>query len=118
MSLPYIRRRYGVPAIRGGLIRFEGQQGRILSATHHLHVRFEDGTKAWLHPTWRVHYRKCHEAVVDRDGIEGPCDRPAVGNRYDTEFIGEGPYPVCRRHHRGPFTEDEARTIAEKVGWL
>lgn len=103
MSLPWVRQQYGVPATRGGLVRFEGDEARILSATHYLHVRMVDGTRAILHPTWHVDYQECHEAVRDSDGDEQPCDRPAVGYRYDPEYPGEGPYPVCRRHHRPPF---------------
>lgn len=113
MSMEYVRRYYGVPAIKGGVIHFDGQRATILSATHHLHVRFEDGTKGWLHPTWEVHYQECHEEVADRDGWLGPCNRPAIGYRYDPEFIDEGPYPVCRRHHREPLTEAAARAVSE-----
>lgn len=106
MSLPWVRQQYGVPATRGGIIRFDGQPGRILSATHHLHVRMtDDGSRAILHPTWRVKYLECHEAVVDRDGHEGPCDRPAVGWRLDTR--DGAPYPVCRRHDRPPYAGDQ-----------
>lgn len=61
MSMDYVRKTYGVPAKRGGRIRFTGDcepiEGTILSATHRLRVRF-DGSKArvWLHPTWCVEY--------------------------------------------------------------
>lgn len=101
MSLPWVRRTYGVPAIRGGIVRFDGQPGRILSATHHLHIRLDDGKSVWIHPAWRVEYQECHEAVWDRAGEMQPCDRPAVGWRYDVE--SGDMYPVCRRHHRPPF---------------
>ena len=57
MTLQYVRDYYGVPAKRGGRVRFEGQhEATILSATHHLHVRFDDGCEGWLHPTWEVEY--------------------------------------------------------------
>jgi hypothetical protein len=113
--MEYVRRHYGVPATRGGIVHFAGQRGTILSATYQLRVRFDDGTKAWLHPTWEVRYQECHEAVSDNDGHLEPCNRPAVGYRYDPEFVGEGPYPVCRRHRREPLTEAAAREIAEAI---
>lgn len=59
MSMDYVRRYYGVPAKRGGRIRFDydGSEGTITRATAHIWVRF-DGVK-WsvpLHPTWMVTY--------------------------------------------------------------
>jgi hypothetical protein len=51
-----IRRNYNVPARRGGRIRFMGQLGTITSATHYLRVKFDNGGKALLHPTWNVEY--------------------------------------------------------------
>lgn len=97
MSTEWVRRNYGVPATRGGIIRFDGQHAVILSATHLLHVRLDSGECAWIHPTWRVKYQECHETVLDRDGTEQPCGRPAVGYRADHD-PDEDPYPVCRRH--------------------
>lgn len=59
MTMAYVRRYYGVPAKRGGRIRFDydGRLGTITKATAHIWVRF-DGAK-WseqLHPTWMVTY--------------------------------------------------------------
>jgi hypothetical protein len=56
MSMEYVRRFYGVPAKRGGRIRFDGVEGTITSATHHLRARMDDGRRVILHPTWRVEY--------------------------------------------------------------
>jgi len=39
----------------------------------------------------------CSWAVV-RDGIEEPCDKPAVAWSLDEEFAEYGPYPVCPAH--------------------
>lgn len=67
MSLDYIRDHYAVPAKRGGRIRFTGsspaQDGRILGAKgQYLSVRFDDGSKGILHPTWEVEYLDTAEA--------------------------------------------------------
>ena len=59
MTLPYVRACYSVPAKRGGRIRFEHPdfgEGTILSADHHLIVRFDNGLRGRLHPTWHVTY--------------------------------------------------------------
>ncbi len=57
MSLDYIRRFYGVPAKRGGRIRFQGRGATIIGAnSQYLRVRLDDGTRALLHPTWEVEY--------------------------------------------------------------
>lgn len=56
MSMEWIRRNYGVPAKRGGRVRFSGVAGTITSASHHLRVRLDDGRRVLLHPTWRVEY--------------------------------------------------------------
>lgn len=69
MSLKCIRDYYGVPAKRGGRIRYTGdggdfdpQDGTITSASGpHLMVRFDiDGPNTRirhkLHPTWEVEY--------------------------------------------------------------
>lgn len=56
MSMQWIRLNYGVPAKRGGRIRFFGAEGTIASATHHLRVRMDDGRRVLLHPTWEVEY--------------------------------------------------------------
>lgn len=116
MTMSYVRNYYGVPAYRGGLVTIDGRQGRILSANESIFVRFnDDGSRVPMHPTWRVTYHECHNAVEDRDGYEEPCNRPAIGYRYDTEFISEGPYPVCRRHFEPPFTEAEALAEIEEI---
>lgn len=60
-----IRRFYGVPAKRGGKIRFNGDLGVIVGARQdamHLLVRMKEGSLVGhlgalpLHPTWRVEY--------------------------------------------------------------
>jgi hypothetical protein len=56
VSMEWIRRNYGVPAKRGGRVRFFGDEGTIASATHYLRVRMDDGRRVLLHPTWRVEY--------------------------------------------------------------
>lgn len=67
MTMQYVRDYYGVPAKRGGRVRFEGRsEGTILSATHRLHVRFDDGTVGWLHPTWEVEYLGVSAGGEDR----------------------------------------------------
>ena len=61
MSMDYIRKAYGVPAKRGGRIRYTGKDnpelGTIVWASTHLHVRM-DSTKMILifHPTWQIEY--------------------------------------------------------------
>jgi len=37
---------------------------------------------------------------VTRDGIEEPCDKPAVAWQMDDEYPEYGPYPVCPAHTR------------------
>lgn len=56
MSMEWVRRNYGVPAKRGGRIRFCGVGGTITSADHRLRVRMDDGRRVILHPTWEVEY--------------------------------------------------------------
>ncbi len=59
MGMEFIRKRYSVPAKRGGRIRFERQKtGTIVAARYgKLRVRF-DGEKriSHLHPAWEVEY--------------------------------------------------------------
>lgn len=62
MSLSYIRKVYGVPAKRGGRVRYTGgihpSEGRILGADGpHLRIRM-DGSLTVLkyHPTWKIEY--------------------------------------------------------------
>jgi hypothetical protein len=59
VTLGWVRRQYGVPARRGGIVTFEGRPAVTLSATNYLHVRFADDQKpthGYLHPTWHVEY--------------------------------------------------------------
>jgi hypothetical protein len=67
MSLQYIRRTYGVPAKRGGRIRYTDEgghifNGRITSARGaHLRVLVDDRVPGYrgrmtLHPTYRIEY--------------------------------------------------------------
>lgn len=56
MSMDYVRKTYGVPAKRGGLIayrtKYRTRMGRITKATHHIYVRFEDAQfSVPIHPT-------------------------------------------------------------------
>ena len=64
MSMEYVRKFYGVPAKRGGKIRFtdsDGKvwEGRIKSARGpHIRCAMKDFPRATaiLHPTWNVEY--------------------------------------------------------------
>lgn len=64
MSLPYIRKTYGVPAKRGGRIRFtpygkeSARVGTITGSINaHLRVRFDGEKKSsYLHPDFGVEY--------------------------------------------------------------
>lgn len=67
MGLPYIRKTYGVPAKRGGRVRFTDSDGvvwngRITSASgQYLLVLVDDRVPGYrgrlrLHPTWNVEY--------------------------------------------------------------
>ena len=106
MSMASIRAYYGVPACRGGLVKFRDTECRITSADR-------TGMYLWIydlrtpkvrmkvHPTWEMHYVLCDNAVEDKDGDLGPCERPACGYRIDEEFGSR--YPVCRQHHVPPF---------------
>lgn len=61
-SLEYIRETYGVPAKRGGRIRYTGNtepiDGTITSASGpYIRVRFDDRKiTVRLHPTWNIKY--------------------------------------------------------------
>lgn len=61
-SLEYIRKTYGVPAKRGGRIRFTGgrepQEGTITRGSNaHIMVRFDDSLSSVpMHPTWEITY--------------------------------------------------------------
>jgi len=58
-GIEHIRKTYGVPAKRGGRLRFEGRiEGKIVGARYgRLRVRFPDFTRiVILHPTWGIEY--------------------------------------------------------------
>lgn len=62
-SAEYVRSRYGVPAKRGGFVRFTGdpageKYAKIVGFNNgRLRVRFEDEKHiSTLHPTWEVEY--------------------------------------------------------------
>jgi hypothetical protein len=58
VSADYVRRRYGVPAKRGGRVTVDGRPGVLASFTHRIHVRFDgDRLTTPCHPTWRVVYK-------------------------------------------------------------
>jgi hypothetical protein len=61
MSMQYVRDYYGVPAKRGGRVRYMGEGeprfGTITSADYRLRIRL-DGEKRTriFHPTWELEY--------------------------------------------------------------
>lgn len=91
MSLPAIRRRYGVPAKRGGRVTFEGRPARITAASgHHLRLRLdgEKGRTGRYHPLWRIDYLDGidHGAAYDRrvEALLGP------GSAASTQEVDRG----------------------------
>jgi len=59
MSMAYIRRYYGVPAKRGGRVKYRGKPGTITSADGcYLRTRLDGETQNHLryHPTWEIEY--------------------------------------------------------------
>ena len=62
MSADFVRKTYGVPAKRGGRVRFnyrETHEGTIVSFPGpYIGVRFDEdpGRTVKLHPTWNVEY--------------------------------------------------------------
>lgn len=54
----YVRRYYGVPAKRGGRVKFRGAPGVITSgAGNYLRIRLDGEAKSVLvHPTWEMAY--------------------------------------------------------------
>ena len=65
MSLEYIRKTYGVPAKRGGRVRYTDEQGYVFNGTitsgryGHLRVLVDDRVPGYrgrliLHPTYQV----------------------------------------------------------------
>lgn len=72
MSIDYIRDTYRVPARIGGRVQFieadtAVRYGTVIRATHHLRVRWDDGTEAWLHPTWHVTYIDEHGYLIPHE---------------------------------------------------
>ncbi len=71
MSMASIRAAYGVPAKRGGRVRYVGdgrsQEGAIVSSDgQYLYLRF-DGTRRTrgpFHPTWRLEYLETPQGLV------------------------------------------------------
>ena len=66
MSMEYIRKRYGVPAKRGGRVRYTGNpdgkpvDGTITASAQgngHLFVRLDGNKHSYcFHPTWKLEY--------------------------------------------------------------
>ena len=62
MSMEYIRTAYGVPARRGGRVKFTcgdaGTMGTITGARgHYLRIRLDGHKRAMsYHPTWQIEY--------------------------------------------------------------
>ncbi|MET8648510.1 hypothetical protein [Nocardia aurea] len=62
MSMQYVRDYYGVPAKRGGRVRYTGDKeprlGTIASARHGgLRIRLDGDKRAMpFHPTWELEY--------------------------------------------------------------
>jgi hypothetical protein len=69
-ALAYIRTHYGVPARRGGRIRYEGKLGTITGADTDLIVkpdeRYYDSTRWYCHPTWHIEYLDKQGRVIWR----------------------------------------------------
>jgi hypothetical protein len=66
MSMDYIRNHYGVPAKRGGRIKFGNDLGTIVGSVDcHLRVRL-DGAKRSIriHAVWEVTYLDPQNAIV------------------------------------------------------
>jgi len=62
VSLAYIRDYYGVPARRGGRVRFDGRDGTIVGAqAQYLRVRLDgDRRPITAHAKWRMEYAEQH----------------------------------------------------------
>jgi len=56
--MAYIRGYYGVPAKRGGRVKFQGHLGTITSASsQYLYLRLDTGQRVGpCHPTWEMEY--------------------------------------------------------------
>ena len=73
MSMAYVRRFYGVPAIRGRRVSYLGREGRITSADHRLRVKFDgDSFTSIIHPT--------EEGLVYLDGYISDATDREVGS--------------------------------------
>jgi len=75
MTLAYVRKAYGVPAKRGGRVRYTGcgreELGTIIGASGgHLKVRL-DGVRHGMpfHPTWKIEYlpEQPRGPLIERD---------------------------------------------------
>jgi hypothetical protein len=75
MSINWVRKRYGVPAKRGGRVEYTGgktpEQGTIVAARGgYLRIRF-DGMEYThplpFHPTWELRYLD-HKAATSTEG--------------------------------------------------
>jgi hypothetical protein len=57
-ALTNIRLFYGVPALRGAQVKFQGVEHTILSGDgHHLYLRDPNGNRVGpCHPTWEMDY--------------------------------------------------------------
>ena len=57
-ALKYIKATYGVPAIRGGRVKFEGKPGTIVGGRGaHLRIKLDGEAKAGIyHPRWHIEY--------------------------------------------------------------
>lgn len=67
MTMEYIRRYYGVPAKRGGRVRFKGRPGRIVSADEqYLNIQFDDRDDVLgpYHPTWEMVYEDSKGSAI------------------------------------------------------
>lgn len=72
MSMHYIRTAYGVPARRGGRVKYTGgvtdAVGTIIGTNgHYLRIRMDGHKRAMLyHPTWEIEYMTSRK-VSDSD---------------------------------------------------
>lgn len=72
MGMQAIRRMYGVPAKRGGLVKFEGDRYVILGSSRtamHLRLRPIDwaGPTIEVHPTWEMEYLDSSSPISGSD---------------------------------------------------
>ena len=101
MSLQYVRDRYGVPARRGGRVRFfysptDFKEGHIKSVRYgRLRVKFDDGERVSLHPDYQVQYLNDQGLVV--------CDRTEIvpSRPPDGEFRDFRHWVNCAKRYIG-----------------